>query len=482
VSSASRDSGRIDGDLNILFDAFLPDVFVEPLWPHAHFDAARLPQTPARTQSALAVSVASSALRFHPPLCSAVEFRNSQSALNGRSMLRPTNSVSASYARGRHALFGALKDCMRRATTSQNSRAPLALRSATAVSAARPSYQVHQRGHHVRLDSRRRRRRRLLRLHRHGFQFVLQLDHHSAPPSCAHAGNSRQPRQVAPRIADEFFDVHPLKIFSAQSRPHAGCRKQHLKKMFFPRGDKPVERSASSRTMGVDEEGHFVCSSPSAAYVRERHLQRHNHAAHVHEHLIPVFYGEASRSWPIIVRQYCRFSSPVNAHSSRLGFIRKCSTAESPFAYGGGDELLQRNRKSLFGSREQERLWRIKASLRAATEAILGAHLPPAPPWSLTWGARGSLPFPLAKQGYEVHLIDPVELHLEQHDAAATSASLLAAIALGDACKLEFPTGGAMRWLFAGPLYHLIEHEDRVQALGKHAASLKPGGTCCLPP
>ncbi len=30
---------RIDGNLNILFDAFLPDVLVEALGPHAHFDA-----------------------------------------------------------------------------------------------------------------------------------------------------------------------------------------------------------------------------------------------------------------------------------------------------------------------------------------------------------------------------------------------------------------------------------------------------------
>jgi len=30
---------RIDGNLNIFFDAFLPDVFIKALGPHAHFDA-----------------------------------------------------------------------------------------------------------------------------------------------------------------------------------------------------------------------------------------------------------------------------------------------------------------------------------------------------------------------------------------------------------------------------------------------------------
>jgi len=36
-------------------------------------------------------------------------------------------------------------------------------------------------------------------------------------------------------------------------------------------------------------------------------------------------------------------------------------------------------------------------------------------------GAAGVYAFPLAKQGYEVHLIDPVELHLEQARSRAAS-------------------------------------------------------------
>jgi len=130
-------------------------------------------------------------------------------------------------------------------------------------------------------------------------------------------------------------------------------------------------------------------------------------------------------------------------------------------------------------SRERERLWADQGELeRLRTEAILGRDLPPAPAVVVdVGGAAGVYAFPLAKQGYEVHLIDPVELHLEQaRSHAAASGVALASIALGDARELEFPTGGADAVLLFGPLYHLIEHEDRVQALGETRRILKPGG------
>src|SRR5713101_7975343 len=129
--------------------------------------------------------------------------------------------------------------------------------------------------------------------------------------------------------------------------------------------------------------------------------------------------------------------------------------------------------------RERERLSADRGELeRLRTQAILARDLPPASAVVVdVGGAAGVYAFPLAKQGYEVHLIDPVELHLEQaRSRAATCGVALAAIALGDARKLEFPTGGADAVLLLGPLYHLIEHEDRVQALGEARRILKPGG------
>ena len=130
-------------------------------------------------------------------------------------------------------------------------------------------------------------------------------------------------------------------------------------------------------------------------------------------------------------------------------------------------------------SRERERLSADRGELeRLRTQAILARDLPPAPAVVVdVGGAAGVYAFPLAKQGYKVHLIDPVELHLEQaRSLAATSGVALASIALGDARKLEFSTGGADAVLLFGPLYHLIEHKDRVQALGEARRILKPGG------
>jgi SAM-dependent methyltransferase len=130
-------------------------------------------------------------------------------------------------------------------------------------------------------------------------------------------------------------------------------------------------------------------------------------------------------------------------------------------------------------SREQERLGADRGELeRLRTQAILARDLPSAPAVVVdVGGAAGVYAFPLARQGYQLHLIDAVELHLEQARAhAAASGVSLASIALGDARKLEFPAGNADAVSMLGPLYHLIERRDRVQALEEARRILKPGG------
>jgi ubiquinone/menaquinone biosynthesis C-methylase UbiE len=115
---------------------------------------------------------------------------------------------------------------------------------------------------------------------------------------------------------------------------------------------------------------------------------------------------------------------------------------------------------------------------RCRTQAILGRNLPP-PPATIfdVGGAAGIHAFPLAKQGYRVHLIDPVELHLEQaRSYAATSGVALTSIARGDARRLEITSGGADAVLLLGPLYHLVDHSDRLQALREARRILKPRG------
>jgi ubiquinone/menaquinone biosynthesis C-methylase UbiE len=115
---------------------------------------------------------------------------------------------------------------------------------------------------------------------------------------------------------------------------------------------------------------------------------------------------------------------------------------------------------------------------RIRTQEILARYLPPAPATILDiGGAAGVYAFPLAKQGYEVHLIDPVELHLEQaRSYAADSGIALASVARGDARHLETPSGSGDAVLLLGPLYHLVEHADRVQALREARRILKAPG------
>ncbi|HEV2424155.1 MAG TPA: class I SAM-dependent methyltransferase [Terriglobia bacterium] len=115
---------------------------------------------------------------------------------------------------------------------------------------------------------------------------------------------------------------------------------------------------------------------------------------------------------------------------------------------------------------------------RVRTQAIL-AHYLPSPPAAIydVGGAAGVYAFPLAEQGYQVHLIDPVELHLEQAwSRAAESGIELASITRGDARQLDVPDQSAGAVLLLGPLYHLVESTDRSQALREARRILKPGG------
>lgn len=80
----------------------------------------------------------------------------------------------------------------------------------------------------------------------------------------------------------------------------------------------------------------------------------------------------------------------------------------------------------------------------------------------------------LAGLGHEAHLIDPVELHLEQ--ARAVKEPALASISRGEARDLKWPDGGADAVLLSGPLYHLPERGERLRALGEARRVVRPGG------
>ena len=92
-------------------------------------------------------------------------------------------------------------------------------------------------------------------------------------------------------------------------------------------------------------------------------------------------------------------------------------------------------------------------------------------------GAAGSYAFPLADEGYQVHLVDPVPLHVEQAQQASGAAQRpLTSVVLGDARDLPFGDSSADAVLLMGPLYHLPDPADRLQALREATRVLRPGG------
>lgn len=116
---------------------------------------------------------------------------------------------------------------------------------------------------------------------------------------------------------------------------------------------------------------------------------------------------------------------------------------------------------------------------RARTRELILRHLPPPPGVVLdVGGAAGAYSFWLAERGYEVHLVDPVSLHIDQAQQASRSheTSRLGSARVGDARKLDFPDASADAVLLLGPLYHLTEGEERRAALEEARRVLRPGG------
>ncbi|HUA16736.1 MAG TPA: methyltransferase domain-containing protein [Verrucomicrobiae bacterium] len=116
---------------------------------------------------------------------------------------------------------------------------------------------------------------------------------------------------------------------------------------------------------------------------------------------------------------------------------------------------------------------------RARTEELILRHLPPPPATLLDiGGGAGVYACWLAARGYRVHLIDPVPKHVEQARvaSAAQPEHPLASAEIGDARRLPQADGFADAVLLLGPLYHLVEREDRLACLREVHRVLKPGG------
>ncbi len=113
------------------------------------------------------------------------------------------------------------------------------------------------------------------------------------------------------------------------------------------------------------------------------------------------------------------------------------------------------------------------------TRELLTRYLPPAPATVLdVGGGAGVYALPLAREGYSVHLIDAVPLHIEQAKEASASQpnAPLAGAQVGDARRLVWNDKSVDAVLLLGPLYHLTSRDDRLQALREAYRVVRPGG------
>jgi ubiquinone/menaquinone biosynthesis C-methylase UbiE len=113
------------------------------------------------------------------------------------------------------------------------------------------------------------------------------------------------------------------------------------------------------------------------------------------------------------------------------------------------------------------------------TRELLARYLPPPPVTVLdVGGGAGVYALQLAREGYSVHLIDPVPLHVDQarEDSAFQRDAPLASAEVGDARQLMCDDNTVDAVLLLGPLYHLPSRDDRLQALREAYRVVRPGG------
>ena len=134
--------------------------------------------------------------------------------------------------------------------------------------------------------------------------------------------------------------------------------------------------------------------------------------------------------------------------------------------YERGDEIQRLS--SSRGQLEETRIRELISRYLPATPAVVYD----------VGGGPGSYACWLAREGYEVHLVDPVPLHVEQ---AATASQAqpdhpIAELYVGDARHLDRANDSVDVVLLLGPLYHLTERNERIAALQESYRILRKGG------
>ena len=116
---------------------------------------------------------------------------------------------------------------------------------------------------------------------------------------------------------------------------------------------------------------------------------------------------------------------------------------------------------------------------RERSRELMARFLPPAPATVLDiGGGPGGHACWLASRGYKVHLIDvtPVHVELAKKASAAQPTLPLASAEIGDARCLSWTTCSVDGVVVFGPLYHLTNRDDRLQALREAFRVLRPNG------
>jgi SAM-dependent methyltransferase len=128
---------------------------------------------------------------------------------------------------------------------------------------------------------------------------------------------------------------------------------------------------------------------------------------------------------------------------------------------------------------ERDRLKHGRGRLELIRTQELLRELLPSPPARVldVGGGPGEYSAWLAREGYDVKLIEPVPA-LVQHarEAAALQADATFAVEEADARALSDPDESADAVLLLGPLYHLQDRGDRLRALNEVRRVLRPGG------
>jgi ubiquinone/menaquinone biosynthesis C-methylase UbiE len=142
-----------------------------------------------------------------------------------------------------------------------------------------------------------------------------------------------------------------------------------------------------------------------------------------------------------------------------------------------GDQAITGHYES---TREEDRITSGLGQLELLrTQEVLRRHLPPPPARVLdVGGATGVHAAWLAADGYQVHVVDLTPRHVatvtEQLGPVGVTAEL------GDARRLRQSDASVDCVLLLGPLYHLTERSERLQALREAARVVRAGGVVAV--